>query len=149
MKNSTGSPPSSFLEAGWAALDFAKACAVFVPGKTQRLIEALDSPLFAWTDIIKKLVATVGDTKYGNPIAAKVANNRYPNETSIKSIVHLGYLKKYGNFVNMLIDKPCFFRCTAPEILPLNEVTLPTALFNGAEDPLADTADVDWLANQL
>jgi len=86
---------SAFLLEGWAALDLAKAWAIFVPGKTQRLIEALNGPLLKWTGIIQKLVDAVGDTKYGNKIASEVANNRFPNETSIKSIIHLGYLKKY------------------------------------------------------
>ena len=46
-------------------------------------------------------------------------------------------------------DTPCFFLCASPEVLPLNEVTTPIMLINGAEDPLADTEDVNWLATQL
>jgi hypothetical protein len=77
--------------------------------------------------------------------------NRFPNETSVKSLIHLGLLNKESNFVNMASSKPCFFYCGADQfpILPLNEITVPTALINGAEDPLADTMDVNWLATQL
>jgi predicted alpha/beta-fold hydrolase len=46
-------------------------------------------------------------------------------------------------------DTPCFFLCASPEVFPLNEVTTPIMLINGAEDPLADTEDVNWLATQL
>ena len=46
-------------------------------------------------------------------------------------------------------EEPCYAFCASPTVLPLNEVTLPIALINGAEDPLADTKDVDWLATQL
>lgn len=46
-------------------------------------------------------------------------------------------------------DKPCFFDCTVAPVLALDQITLPIALINGAEDPLADTADVNWLSHQL
>jgi len=46
-------------------------------------------------------------------------------------------------------DEPCYAFCASPKNLPLNEVTTPTMLINGAEDPLADTEDVNWLATQL
>ena len=49
----------------------------------------------------------------------------------------------------MTENKPCFMFCDAAKVLPLDEITLPIALINGAEDPLADTLDVNWLSTQL
>ena len=46
-------------------------------------------------------------------------------------------------------DSPCWMMCGTAIDMPLNHVTLPTLLINGAEDPLADTTDVNWLATQL
>ena len=48
-----------------------------------------------------------------------------------------------------MIESPCFMLCAPATVMPLNHVTLPTLLINGAEDPLADTTDVNWLATQL
>lgn len=42
-------------------------------------------------------------------------------------------------------SSPCFFDCATPGTLSLTDFSLPTALINGAEDPLADTTDVNWL----
>ena len=62
--------------------------------------------------------------------------------------MHLGQLITQKGFVQME-ENPCFAFCGTATVMPLNNVTLPTALINGAEDPLADTTDVNWLATQL
>jgi len=51
----------------------------------------------------------------------------------------------------MTVDEPCVYipllsDCKSEPVLPLNNFSLPIALINGAEDPLADTEDVNWLA---
>lgn len=146
MKNSKAIDPlSDILDATWKFLDFTGIWEVFSNKVKQDLINDLSGHV-SW---VKDIVDDVADTKYGNPIAAKVSTNRFPNETSVKSLIHLGLLNQDGNFVNMATDEPCFFECSTNPVLPLNGVTLPTALFNGAEDPLADTEDVNWLATQL
>tara|TARA_B110000285_G_C14940895_1_gene521965 strand:+ start:456 stop:923 length:468 start_codon:yes stop_codon:yes gene_type:complete len=130
-------------------LDDTSIYEVFRTKVKDEIISDLDSKLIAWTGLLKDLVDAVSGGKYSNPTAAKVSMNRFPNETSVKSLIHLGLLNQQGNFVNMASNKPCFFYCAAEPILPLNEITIPTALINGAEDPLADTTDVNWLATQL
>jgi len=140
---------SDILEPAWKILDGLGIYEVFKSTVKQNLINDLSSPFLKWTGWVKDLVADVADTKYGNPTAAAVSTNRFPNETSVKSLIHLGLLNKDENFVNMARDEPCFFYCSANPVLELNQITLPVALFNGAEDPLADTLDVNWLATQL
>jgi len=121
MKHSTAVKPlSDILEPTWKILDTVGVWEIFKPSIKQKLIDVLDSPLLKWTGLVNDLVAAVADAKYGNKIAGEVSSNRFPNETSVKSLIHLGLLNKEGNFVNMLIDKPCFFDCASNEILPLN-----------------------------
>lgn len=101
MKNSTAIDPlSDILEVTWKTLDTLGIYEVFKSSYKQDLLSALNSPLLAWTGLLNKLVGAVADTKYGNPTASAVSLNRFPNETSVKSLVHLGLLNKEGNFVN-------------------------------------------------
>jgi predicted phosphodiesterase len=99
----------------------------------------------SWTGILNDLLNAVSDSKYANPTGSKISLNKFPNETSVKSLVHLGQLVANGAFMEMQ-DSPCFLLCASPIVLPLNTVTTPIMLINGAEDPLADTTDVNWLA---
>jgi len=146
IKNSTAIRPlSDILEVTWGSLNLAGIYEVFKASVKQELVNDLK-----FFGLLTDLLNAVSDPKYGNKIYSEVAKNRFPNETSVKSLIALGLLNKDGGFVEMLDDTPCFFFCgSATKTLPLNQVTLPVALFNGAEDPLADTADVDWLATQL
>ena len=73
-------------------MDLVKIYEVFRTKVKNEVVSDLDSKLIAWTGLLKDLVDAVSDPTYGNPTAAKVSLNRFPNETSVKSLVHLGLL---------------------------------------------------------
>lgn len=95
MSHSTAVKPlSDILDPVWKALDLFGIYEVFRQKIYQSFVNDLNSPLLKWTGLLKDLVGVVADTKYGNPIYSKVATNRFPNETSVKSLIHLGLLNK-------------------------------------------------------
>jgi len=95
MSHSTAVQPlSDILDPVWKSLDLFGIYEVFRKEIYQSLVNDLNSPLLKWTGLLKDLVGAVADTTYGNPIYAKVSTNRFPNETSVKSLIHLGLLNK-------------------------------------------------------
>jgi hypothetical protein len=95
MSHSTAiNPLADILNPTWSSLDLLGIYEVFKTSILQSVVNDLNSPLLKWTGLLTDLVGAVADTKYGNPIAAKVSSNRFPNETSVKSLIHLGLLNK-------------------------------------------------------
>ena len=123
---------SDVLDIVWKVCNYAGIFELFKTSIVQGMVDHLTSPLLSWTGSIEDLVDMVSDSKYANINSAKVSLNKFPNETSLKSLVGLGLLKKHDNFVGMGDTKPCFFYCTPPKVLSLSEVSLPIGLFNGA-----------------
>lgn len=120
MKNSKSLDVlADILNPVWKTLNLAGIYEVFKSEIMQEMINDLSSPLMKWTGLITDLLRDVSGTKYGNPTAAKVSTNRFPNETSVKSLIHLGLLNKEENFVNMSENKPCFMFCQAAPVLSL------------------------------
>lgn len=120
------------MDVVWKVCNYAGIYELFSTSFVQGMVDHLTSPFLSWTGGIEDLVSTVSDSKYANVNSAKVSLNKFPNKTSLKSLIALGFLNKNENFVAMGDSKPCFFYCTPPKVLSLSEVTVPIGLFNGA-----------------
>ena len=91
MKNSTIlKPVVDFITPLWSLLNHAHVWEVFNDKIKQDFVNLAESPYLSWTDIINKIVNTVAGAKYTDPTTEKIALNKFPNQTSIKSLIHLG-----------------------------------------------------------
>ena len=82
-------------------MDKAKIWEIFAIKYKQDFVNLVSSPYLSWADLLKKLTDAVAGAKYADPTTAKVALNRFPNQTSIKSLIHLGQLIQHGEFMEM------------------------------------------------
>ena len=81
-----------------------------------------------------------------------VVHSRYPQETSVKSLIHLGQCigeNKFQDYNGYQVNWWYYHSWNPPQFDVRKIKNMPIAMYAGRQDPLATIADVDWLNTQL
>jgi len=103
-------------------------------------------------DVCKSYLKSMNNQAVDNPQAAKTFMSNEPSGQSYRTFVYYSQsmvsgkvtLYDYGSRENKKI-----YGSEEPPLLPLNNYAVPSALFSGSLDEIADRADVAWLVEQI
>ena len=120
-------------------------------------IPKADHAVTAFCDIFSPVCDLVIDwlshwNEVDNPDRVDVYMSNLPSGSSYRTFVYYGQVMKSGRFAKYDFGKhqnKKKYGSEMPPLIPLEDISIPIALFSGSVDVLASPGDVAWLSEQL